>query len=284
MRLAGLWFAAFAAAGQIPTESWPPHPPVIPSDVKVVKGVAYGPHPKNVLDILTPGGAPRDARPGAIVIHGGGWIGGSRDWVAELVCLRFIEKGFVVANVEYQVAKDAKAPAAVDDVLRAARWFLENTPKFGVDPSRVVVTGDSAGGHLALMVGMWPETPPRVRAVVNFFGITDVNDQLAGSNRRPSTVQWVPEQEGRDELAQRMSPLMYARAGLPPILTIHGTADPSVPYEHAVKLTKAIQSAGGTAILVTVEGGGHGFPKAQTDEIYEREVWPFLKKTGVLTR
>ena len=88
-------------------------------------------------------------RPGAIVIHGGGWIGGSRAWVAELVCLRLVQKGFVVANVEYRVARAAKAPAAVADVLQAARWFIQNATRYNVDPKRIVVTGDSAGRHLS---------------------------------------------------------------------------------------------------------------------------------------
>jgi acetyl esterase/lipase len=229
----------------------------------------------------------RGARPGAIVIHGGGWIGGSRAWVAEHVCLRFVEKGFVVANVEYRVARAAKAPAAVADVLQAARWFVQNVSRYGVDPKRIVVTGDSAGGHLALMVGMTPESVgfgpvARVRAVVNFFGITDVNDQLGGPNLRSYTVEWIPEQPGRSELAHRVSPLTYVRKQVPRILTAHGTADPSVPHAHAVKLTEALNAAGARAALVTVAGGSHGFPKAQTDEIYERYVWPFLSSIGVL--
>ncbi len=275
------------ASAQIPSESWPPKTPVIPGTVKVTADVPYGEHRRQVLDILEPKAAARGARPGAIVIHGGGWIGGSRAWLAELVCLRFVEKGFVVANVEYRLARTAAAPAAVEDVLAAARWFIANARCYGVDPKRIVVTGDSAGGHLALMVGMTPASaglgaPAPVRAVVNFFGITDVNDQLGGANRRDYTVQWVPEQPGRSELARRVSPLTYVRKQVPPILTIHGTADPSVPYPQAVQLGKGLEKAGARAALVTVDGGSHGFPKVVTDEIYDRYVWSFLAKTGVL--
>lgn len=278
-----------AAAGftQIPSESWPPKPPVIPQTVKVTADVRYGENPQNLLDILEPVAPARGSRPGAIVIHGGGWIGGCRAWVAEHVCLRFVEKGFVVANVEYRVAHAAKAPAGVVDVLQAARWFVQNASRYGVDRKRIVVTGDSAGGHLALMVGMTPDSAGfgpgvRVRAVVNFFGITDVNDQLGGPNLRSYTVQWIPDEPGRSELARRVSPLTYVRKRVPPILTVHGTADPSVPHAHAEKLTEALNAAGARAALVTVAGGSHGFPKAQTDEIYDRYVWPFLSSTGVL--
>jgi acetyl esterase/lipase len=124
----------------------------------------------------------------------------------------------------------------------------------------------------------------RVGAVVNFFGITDVNDQLEGPNLRSYTVQWVPEQPGRSQLARKVSPLTYLRRKVPPILTVHGTADPSVPHAHAVKLTEGLNAAGARAALVTVSGGSHGFPKAQTDEIYERYVWPFLSCIGVLKK
>jgi len=280
-----MWTAS--ALGQIPTESWPLKPPVIPETVKVTADVRYGPNPQNVLDILEPKAAARGLRPGAIVIHGGGWTGGSRAWVAELVCLRFIEKGFVVANVEYRVTREATAPAAVVDVLQAGRWFVENARRLGVDSRRIVVTGDSAGGHLALMVGLTPDSAGfgsavPVHVVVNFFGITDLSGQFEGPNRRSYTVQWVPQQPGRSELARRVSPLTYVRKHLPPILTVHGTADPTVSYSQGLKLTEALNAAGARAALVTVTGGSHGFPRVQTDEIYDQYVWPFLRGTGVL--
>ena len=92
----------------------------------------------------------------------------------------------------------------------------------------------------------------------------------------------MPEGSGRLDLAKRVSPMTYVRKGLPPILTIHGDADQTVPYEHGVKLTKALRDAGDDAELVSVPQGKHGFPKATEDEIYEHDIWPFLKKHGVM--
>jgi len=156
-----------------------------------------------------------------------------------------------------------------------------------VDTKRMVVTGGSAGGHLSLMVGMTPKSaklgpPAKVAAVVNFYGITDVADQLGGSHLQDYAVTWVPEQSGRLEMATRVSPMTYVRKGLPPILSIHGDADTTVPYEHGVKLTKALRDAGDDAELVSVQQGEHGFPQAKTDEIYQQSIWPFLKKHGIL--
>jgi len=259
----------------------------IPGSVSVEANIPYSQYKETVLDIMQPKAAPDAKRPGVIVIHGGGWTGGTKEGDSQETCLRYVAKGFVCADVEYRLAKVATAPAAVADVLDAAHWFEENAKKYDVDAKRIVVTGESAGGHLSLMVGMTPKSaklgpPARIAAVVNFYGITDVADQLGGPNKRDYAVTWVPEQSGRLELAARVSPITYVRKGLPPILTIHGDADETVPYEHGVKLTKALRDAGDDAELVSVPKGKHGFPKATEDEIYQRDIWPFLKKHGVM--
>jgi acetyl esterase/lipase len=259
----------------------------IPDSVSVEANIAYGRYKETVLDIFQPKGSSNAKRPGVIVIHGGGWTGGTKEGHSQETCLRYVAKGFVCADVEYRLAKVATAPAAVTDVLDAAHWFEEQAKKYDVDTKRIVVTGGSAGGHLSLMVGMTPKSaklgpPAKIAAVVNFYGITDVADQLSGPNMRDYAVAWVPEQSGRLELAARVSPMKYVRKGLPPILTIHGDADQTVPYEHGVKLTKALRDSGDDAELVSVPQGGHGFPKATEDEIYEQNIWPFLKKHGVI--
>jgi len=259
----------------------------IPDSVSVDANISYSQYKETVLDVMRPKDAAKGKRPGVIVIHGGGWVEGTKEGHSQETCLRYIEKGFVCADVEYRLAKAATAPAAVTDVLNAAHWFEENAKKYDVDTKRIVVTGGSAGGHLSLMVGMTPKSAklgpaPRIAAVVNFYGITDVGDQLSGPNMRDYAVTWVPEHSGRLELAKRVSPMTYVRKGLPPILTIHGDADDTVPYEHGVKLTKALRDAGDDAELVSVPKGEHGFPKAKEDEIYTQNIWPFLKKHGII--
>jgi acetyl esterase/lipase len=261
--------------------------PAIPDTVSVEANIAYGPYKETVLDIVQPKETAKEKRPGVIAIHGGGWVGGTKDDYTARLCPRYAEKGFVCASVEYRLAKSATAPAAVNDVLDAAHWFENNAKKYKVDTKRIVVTGGSAGGHLSLMVGMTPKSAKlgptaNVAAVVDFYGITDVADQLDGPHKQDYAVTWVPEQSGRLELAERVSPMTYARKGLPPILAIHGDADSTVPYEHSVKLVKAIRDAGGDAELVSVPQGEHGFPDAKVSEIYEQNIWPFLKKRGVI--
>jgi acetyl esterase/lipase len=158
----------------------------------------------------------------------------------------------VVANVEYRLAQAAPAPAAVNDVLKAAQWFQDHAAQYRVDRNRILATGGSAGGHLALMIAMMPiaMTPAsadlgpaiKIAAVIDFFGVADVADQVAGPNRRRYAEVWIPEQPDRLELARRVSPMTYVRKGLPPILALHGDADATVPYEQSVSLVKALKN------------------------------------------
>jgi acetyl esterase/lipase len=244
-------------------------------DYQIEANIRYDKYPETVLDILQPSAPTLGNRPGVIVIHGGGWVQGDKEGMLDSFCLPFIRHGFVVANVEYRLAKAGPAPAAVTDVLQAAQWFLDHAAKYKVDPNRILVSGASAGGHLALMVGMTPAV--KIAGVIDFFGIADVADQLAGPNAREYAAQWIPEQPNRLELAHRMSPATYVRKGLPPILALHGDADPLVPYEQSVNLIKAIRSAGGDAELITVPGGKHGFTLQEMDELWP-QIFKWLKK------
>jgi len=145
------------------------------------------------------------------------------------------------------------------------------------------VTGASAGGHLALMVGMvTPEAKLgpviKVAAILNGYGPTDVGDLI---DRKTSfALQWLPEQDGRMELAKRLSPLTYVRKDLPPILTVQGENDRTVPVEQNVRLTDALKKAGADVELVIVPGAAHGFT-TQWPQVH-RQMFEFLRKHDVL--
>ena len=203
-------------------------------------------------------------QPTLIHIHGGGWTGGTKESALSFL-MPWFEMGWNVVNVEYRLAKVSLAPAAVEDCLCALRWIAANSTQYNLDTTRLVVTGDSAGGHLAMTTGMIPESAgldrecpgvplPKVAAIVNWYGITDVGDLLDGPNRRAYAVAWLSSKPDREEIAKRLSPLTYVRPGLPPILTIHGDADPTVPYTHALRLQEALQTAGVPHQLLTIPG------------------------------
>lgn len=271
----------------LPAPASPVRRPVaVPNWVALEANIAYDRYPQTALDIMRPKAPARGLRPGVIMFHGGGWIESSNETMMTDFCLPYLERGFVVCNVEYRFASAAPAPAAVTDALDAARWFFAHASGYGVDPARIVVTGASAGGHLALMVGLTPAAanlgpPARVAAIVNGFGITDVAELLAGPHHKSWAAAWVPAQPGRLELARRVSPLTYVRPGLPPLLTVQGANDTTVPLEQGVRLTQALRAAGDDAELIIVPHAKHGFSRQQWPGV-NAQIFAFLKKHGIL--
>jgi dipeptidyl aminopeptidase/acylaminoacyl peptidase len=122
---------------------------------------------------------------------------------------------------------------------------------------------------------------PKVAAVINWFGITDVLDMLEGPNTRAYAVSWLGSLPGREDLAKRLSPLSYVRPGLPPILTIHGDADKIVPYSQAVRLHQALAKAGVKNQLLTIAGGGHGVFTTEQELNAFDVIRTFLANAGI---
>jgi acetyl esterase/lipase len=263
-------------------------------------------------------------QPTLVYVHGGFWVAGAKE-TAILGLVPWLEMGWNVVNVEYRlgVASDIStlAPAAVVDCFCALRFVAASAAAYNVDVSRIVVTGESAGGHLALAMGMIPEnavstsadcagaaapvrggaagaaargaTPaaapgpvilppmPKIAAVINWFGITDVPDVIDGANSQPAAVRWFGDLPNKMEIAKKVSPLTYVRSGLPPILTVHGDADPTVPYPEAVKLHQELAKVNVPNQLVTIPGGKHGnFTAEERVKIYTT-IREFLAKNGL---
>ena len=218
--------------------------------------------------------------PTLIYFHSGGWISGAKENTV-LHLLPYLEMGWAVVNVQYRLANISPAPAAVEDCLCALRWVIRNAHQYGFDVNKLVVSGHSAGGHLALTTGTLPasagldrqcpgEEELKVAAIVNWYGITDVGDLLEGENIQSYAVQWMGSATDRMEIAERVSPLNYVRSDLPPIITIHGDADTVVPYSHAVELHQALERAKVPNELITVPDGEHGgFTRNEMLDIYE---------------
>lgn len=217
--------------------------------------------------------------PVLVYFHGGGWVDGRKErnnWYL----LPYLSMGFAVVNVEYRIARQSLAPAAVEDVRCALRWVHTNAETYSFDRKRIVLTGPSAGAHLALIGGMLPQgsvfdhqcatsestrwkepTEPAlsVAAIINWYGITDVSDILSGPNAKHYVMEWFGALPHAATLAKEVSPLTYVRSGLPPIISIHGDADNIVPYQtQAVPLHKALTEVGVANQLITVKGGQHG--------------------------
>ena len=247
------------------------------------------------LDIWYPRDDQKPA-PTLVYIHGGGWIFGSKEG-AVYQLLPYLERGWRVVNVEYRMAGNSLAPGSVEDTRCALRWVYRNAKQWNFDTSKIVLTGHSAGGHLSLITGMLPDgtaldnrcyadakygdVPMKVAAIVNWYGISDVNDLIQGPNLKNYAVMWMGSMPNAAEVAKSVSPLTYVRAGLPPIITIHGDKDDVVPYAHATRLHDALAKTSNVNKLITVKGGGHGmFAQADYVTAFD-EIWQFLKANRV---
>ena len=291
-----LFFVATLAFAQLPPAvDWAVH---AQNEYQVFPNVTYltASGYESKLDVYQRRGA--GTHPTLIFFHGGGWIRGTKEGSAMSI-LPWLEMGWNVVNVEYRMARVALAPAAVEDGLCALRFAVAQAKTYGIDTNRIVVSGESAGGHLALTTGMIPESAgftnvcagggfntsesavPKVAAIINWYGITDVADLLAGSNSKSYAVQWLGSLPNREELARSVSPITYVRPGLPPILSIQGDADPIVPYSQNVRLRDALTKAGDSVELLTIPGGGHGnFKPDERTKIYLK-IREFLAKNGL---
>ncbi len=230
--------------------------------------------------------------PTLVYFHGGGWIFGTKEG-SVLQFLPFLEKGWTVVNVEYRMASNSLAPAAVADTRCALRWVYRNTAQWRFDTSKIVLMGHSAGGHLSLITGMltegtgldnqcYGEEKLNVAAIINWYGIADVNDLIKGGNLKNYAVMWMGSQPNAEEIARRVSPLTYVRSGLPSILSIHGDNDDVVPYSQSLRLHEALDKAKVPNQLLTIKGGGHGaFPQIDYVRSYET-IWTFLRQNKII--
>jgi acetyl esterase/lipase len=272
-----------------PVEQRPRTPVTVPDTVALEANIPYDQYADTVLDVMYPKEPSKEKRPCVVVFHGGGWVHSDKESTMSAICLPYLRQGFVVCNIEYRCGNNwgrspANAPAAVVDCLNATKWFVDHADKYNLDLNRLVSTGASAGGHLALMVGMvTPEAKlgpvVKVAAIVNCYGPTDVNDLIA--RKISFAVQWLPEQEGREELGKRLSPMTYIRKDLPPILTVQGENDTTVPVTQNVKLTWALKEAGVDAELILLPGAPHG-PGSIGWGPANQHIFDFLRKRGII--
>ena len=289
--------APVAFAQLSPTAEWATHAQnqyVVQANVTYLTATGY----EAKLDVYRRRDSAAAPAPTLVFYHGGGWIGGTKE-ASFMSLMPWLEMGWNVVNVEYRMARVALAPAAVEDAQCALRFVVAQAKNYGIDTNRIVVAGESAGGHLALAAGMIPASAgftnicagggfsgndnsvPKVAAIINWFGITDVNDMLAGQNARSYAVQWVGSSHDRETVAKSVSPITYVRAGLPPILSIQGDMDPIVPYSQNVRLRDALNKAGAANELYTIPGGGHGnFRPEDRSKAYVK-IREFLAKNGL---
>ena len=251
------------------------HIPSPDDDVRFVGGLAYsapiGFRPL-LLDLYLPA-TEADPAPLVVFMHGGGWLRGDRSMVSPSFAswrpgplARLAAAGFAVASVDYRLSGEARFPAQLEDVSAAVEWLTGQAAVYAFDPGRIVLWGESAGAHLAALLGL-RSTGPQVRGVVDWYGPADLAalDEQVGAagaltddplDTREARLLGAPVAEV-PELARAASPISHVRAGAPPFLIAHGTADRAVPFSQSEALAAALAEAGVEVRFEAVDGADH---------------------------
>jgi acetyl esterase/lipase len=239
----------------------------------IIKDVQYGDGGgiPLLLDVYIPDKRITFPTPAVIFIHGGGWSGGDK-FPCQVNVLA--QNGFLCISINYRLSGVAQFPAAVEDCKCSVRWLKAHAAEYNVDPNKIGVWGGSAGGHLALMVGLvdssaglegtggWAEYSSRVQAVCSYYGTSDMAKQCIIGNREMPSAFIGGRPSEKPELFAQASPINYVSRDDPPLLMVHGDKDVVVPYEQSKMLLEAYQKAGLDVKLVTVQNAGHSFQQA----------------------
>ena len=230
-------------------------------------------------------------QPLLIIFHGGGWVKGSKDSISAFT--PYLNNGWVVINAEYRFLQQAKMPASVEDARCVFAWAYDNADHYGIDTNKIILSGTSAGGQLALIAGMVPPNSVLDKscfsghimkpiAIVDFYGPTDLISLMDIPSYKKKALVMFSDMSSAVKIAKLISPISYVRKDLPPIFMIQGNQDPTVPYSQSTKLKAALDNVGAVNFLYTVQNGKHGkFSKEEMSDIYEK-VSQFLKKEVAL--
>jgi acetyl esterase/lipase len=254
----------------------------IPDGVQIIRDIEYavvdGISLK--LDLYLP--EDEQSRPPLVIyIHGGAWLYGSKEdckikWLPD--------HGYAVASIEYRFSWQETFPAQIYDCKGAVRWLRAHARVYGYKAKRIGVAGDSAGGHLAALlgtsggkrklegdVGGYKKKPSRVQAVLDMYGPTDFiiwAKKVGPIFDTPLNPVYLllggPVSENRS-LARQASPARHINEGDPPILILHGDLDLVVPVSQSKLLNRKYKKAGLASTLHIIKGAGHGGSEFQDE-------------------
>ena len=232
------------------------------------------------LDLHTP----QAANPPLIVyVHGGAWRGGSK---SDVPIAKLIEHGFAIASVDYRLSTQAPFPAQIQDIKAAIRFLRAKSELFHLNSSRIAIIGSSAGGHLAALVGVTNgnkalegtigehlSQSSDVQCIVSLFGASNLQTILSqstefGLKMRVPALQLLlgGQPTEKPDLAKLASPVAHLDKDDPPLLLIHGDADPQMPPQQSQELAKAYEALKLPVQLIMLPGGKHGGREFYDDE------------------
>ena len=246
----------------------------------VVYGEAAG--EKLLMDAFTPEG--RGPFPVCILVHGGGWVQGDKHNNFRTLLTPLSEAGFAWFSINYRLAPKHRYPACVEDVETAIRSVKAHATDYNIDPKRIALIGESAGGHLVSLATVRAQADIRVAAVVAFYSPNDLELQARSNLRTPAWATALFGITTMDDAAMKVireaSPSTHIVAGLPPFLLVHGTGDTRVAVEQSRQFQTKLRAVGTPCDLLLVQDAGHGMVTWEKgDTTYKSKLIEWLRKT-----
>ncbi|UYO00278.1 MAG: alpha/beta hydrolase [Devosia sp.] len=232
------------------------------------------------MDLLLPGS--QEPTAAIVFVMGNGWQSIDRRVLIPQLS-ELARAGYAVATIDYRIIGEATFPEPEKDVKAAIRFLRENASRFNIDPDRIGLFGNSAGGHLSLVAGLshgvatfandeWADQDDSVKAIVAFYAPSFLGDMSDSPTGRTSAHMGMDLSDPANlEAGKAGDPITYADETDPPVLLIHGTEDVVVPIEQSDRLHDELAAAGVDVTLLRVEGIGHSFGKmSSTPEVMAR--------------
>lgn len=227
-------------------------------------------------------------KPTLVYFHGGGWIEGDRT-SRFLGLIPYLEKNWCVVNVDYRLLHETNLIGCLNDCIDAINWVNDNSSKYKFNTNQIYLSGESAGGHLALLAGLIDEADLgevkiqkrkcKIRGIINWYGITQMDSAIKFWNDSSYTRIILDNWEGDvNQYINITSPINHISPNsTPPIISIHGDKDVNVEIEQAFSLHKELKSKRIKNKLVKVEGKKHGdFTLKEMESIFN-EIWNFFE-------
>lgn len=240
------------------------------AQIETLDALSYGNDERNILSISRPTKPSATPRPVMLQIHGGGWVIGDKKEQGKPLRNQLVEAGWVFVEINYRLSPKHKFPAHLIDCKKALVWIKEHIAEYGGDPNFIMVTGGSAGGHLASLVALsanqetallqpgFEDKDTRVQAAIPMYGVYDFADRH--QHRTQFSMQGFLEKmvmpetlESNPKLWDIASPTALCHAERPPFFVVHGELDTLSFVEDARYFVQQLKADGSQQVTVYCE-------------------------------
>jgi acetyl esterase/lipase len=207
-------------------------------------------------------------KPAIISVHGGRWRAGNRADASSIKVAQWAEFGYFAMSIDYRLVGGSPAPAPYLDMLTAIRWVHAHAEDYRIDPERVYLIGQSAGGQMVSLfatageagfprTGGWEKARADVRAVISVAATYELNSLSWGNLWTPVDSAQGKPVAAIEEARRHASPITHVKAGMKPLLIIHSDDDKSVPVQQATDMVEKLKAAGVQHRYVHYTDKGH---------------------------